>query len=179
MLKLDNETRKITYKGKEVGQIIRKDGLSTLNLQLSIEAKDDKELLILLSSFSIELKGLSENKPNPESLILETDEDDIAEALKALRTLNEKQVRSNGHKWTFHKNDADNWPSKLHGHDYDNCLILDAITGEIFDSGTRNHLKTLKNMALQRIQSTLRKSNDFKEAVRNLIDKDSVTTGAS
>jgi hypothetical protein len=95
------------------------------------------------------------------------------------RFLTEKQVKRGGYIWKFHKSDADNWPSPLHGHDYDKGLKLDAITGDIYDVGTRARCKTLKVGDLQAVQDELRASKDFKEAVASLIDNTVTATGSA
>jgi hypothetical protein len=71
--------------------------------------------------------------------------------------------------WSFHKTDADTWPSALHGHEYDKNLKLDAVTGHIYDAGTRERLMTLKPQALSRIQEELRGSKDFVAMVEALV----------
>ena len=64
----------------------------------------------------------------------------------------------------------------MHGHDYDKGLKLDAITGNIYDVGTRERCKALKAKHLQDVQAELRASKDFKEAVATLIDKTTTAT---
>ncbi|RWE14289.1 MAG: hypothetical protein EOS23_03715 [Mesorhizobium sp.] len=119
-------------------------------------------------------RGLSELKENqkvePEvALTVETAEDDVNVLDGVMRRLDEKTVKGNGYVWRFHKNDADDWPSPLHGHDYEQGLKIDAITGNIYDTSTKNHCETLKRRALAILQATLRKSADFKGKVEALI----------
>ncbi|MGY4501197.1 hypothetical protein ACVWYH_005128 [Bradyrhizobium sp. GM24.11] len=118
---------------------------------------------------------LAENQPAPPLLTVETSEDSIAEEFEVVRYLTEKQVKRGGYIWKFHKSDADDWPSPLHGHDYDKGLKLDAITGDIYDVGTRELCKTLKASDLQAVQAKLRASKDFKEAIATLIDNTAAT----
>lgn len=176
-LQFDPQTGKITYRGKEVGEHVFKNGRSTV--RLNIEYKGDDDWIVPLSWFAYGLSKLPENQPATALLTVETSEDSIAEEFEVVRSLIEKQVKRGGYIWKFHKNDADEWPSPLHGHDYDKGLKLDAITGEIYDVGTRQRCKTLKSRDLQAVQSNLRESKDFKDAVSTLVDKTSVTTAPS
>jgi hypothetical protein len=174
-LQFDPSTGKITYRGKEVGEHIFKDGRSTVRLNIEYEGDDD--WIVPLSWFAHGLSMLAENQPALALLTVETSEDSIAEEFEVVRFLTEKQVKRGGYIWKFHKSDADNWPSPLHGHDYDKGLKLDAITGGIYDVGTRERCKTLKAGDLQAVQAELRASKDFKEVVATLIDNPPVTTG--
>lgn len=71
--------------------------------------------------------------------------------------------------WIFHKNDADPWPSRLHGHHNERALKLDAITGFIYSIQTRKHVQSLRNRELERIQCALLASKDFADRARELI----------
>jgi hypothetical protein len=71
--------------------------------------------------------------------------------------------------WIFHKNDADPWPSKLHGHHNERALKLDAITGFIYSIQTRKHVQSLRRRELERIQCALLASKDFADRARELI----------
>jgi hypothetical protein len=71
--------------------------------------------------------------------------------------------------WIFHKNDADPWPSRLHGHHNQRPLKLDAITGYIYSIRTREHVQTLRRKSLIPIQTTLLASKDFGARARSLI----------
>lgn len=173
-LQLDSRTRKITYRGKEVGECIFKDGRTFVRLDIEYEGGD--HWIVPLSGFAHGLSMLPENKPARALLTVKTSKDGVAEEFAVERYLTEKQVKRGNYIWRFHKTDADNWPSPLHGHDYDKGLKLDAITGNIYDVGTQELCKTLKVKDLQYVQAELRASKDFKEAVATLIDK---TTTAS
>lgn len=174
-LQFDPSTGKITYRGKEVREHTFRDGRSTVRLNIEYEASDD--WIVPLSWFAQGLSILAENQPAIAALTVETSESSIAEEFKVVRFLTEKQVKRGGYIWKFHKSDADNWPSALHGHDYDKGLKLDAITGDIYDVGTRARCKTLKAKDLQAVQAKLRVSKDFKEAVATLIDGNASTAG--
>jgi hypothetical protein len=71
--------------------------------------------------------------------------------------------------WIFHKNDADPWPSRLHGHHNERALKLDAITGFIYSIQTRKHVQSLRRRELERIQCALFASKDFADRARELI----------
>lgn len=174
-LQFDPSTGKITYRGKEVGEHIFKDGRSIVRLTIEYEAGDD--WVVPLSWFAHGLSKLVENQPAPTLLTVETPGDSIAEEYDVVRFLTEKQVKRRNYIWMFHKSDADDWPSPLHGHDYDKGLKLDAITGDVYDVGTRAKCKTLKKKDLKAVQAELRLSKDFKEAVKSLIDKSSSVAG--
>ncbi len=176
-LQFDPSTGKITYRGTEIGEHIFKDGRSTVRLNIEYEGGDD--WVVPLSWFMHGLSKLAENQPALALLTVETSEDSIAEEFKVVRFLTEKQVKRGGYIWKFHKSDADNWPSPLHGHDYDKGLKLDATSGDIYDVVTRERCKTLKNRDLQTVQEKLRKSKDFEESVATLIDKTASATGSA
>ena len=168
-LQFDPRTGKITYRGKEVGEHIFENGRSIVRLNIEYEGGDC--WVVPLSWFAHGLSMLAENQPASALLTFDTPEDSIAEEFEVVRYLTEKQVRRGGYVWTFHKTDADDWPSPLHGHDYDKGLKLDAVTGNIYDVGTRQLCKVLKLGDLVAVQSALRASKDFKDAVVILIDK--------
>jgi hypothetical protein len=71
--------------------------------------------------------------------------------------------------WIFHKNDADPWPSILHGHHNERPLKLDAITGFIYEIKTRRHVQTVRSRELARIQMELMNSKDFGDRARALL----------
>jgi hypothetical protein len=168
MLQIDRNTGTIFYQGNKVGEHRFENGKH--HVQLSIEYSTKSEVWFTpLISLSIGIRDLPENLPQQPDLIIELREDCIHEKFNVSRSLNEKVVKRNGYRWEFHKNDVDPWPSPLHGHEYDKQLILDAVTGNIFDSGTREHCKTMKSKDLNTIQETLRKSDDFNQKVADLI----------
>jgi hypothetical protein len=71
--------------------------------------------------------------------------------------------------WIFHKNDADPWPSMLHGHHNERPLKLDAITGFIYSVHTRKHVQSLRRGELECVQRALINSKDFADRARALI----------
>lgn len=176
-LQFDPSTGKITYRGKEVGEHIFKDGRSTVRLTIEYEGGDD--WVVPLSWFGRGLSKLAENQPAPALLTVETTDDSIAEEYEVVRFITEKQVKRGNYYWVFHKSDRDHWPSALHGHDYDKGLKLDAITGNVYDVGTRALYKRLRKEDLKTVQTALRHSKDFKDAVAELIDNSSSVTGSA
>jgi hypothetical protein len=169
-LQLDPQTGKIFYRGKQVGEHIFENGRNIVRLNIEYEGGDN--WIVPLSWFDFGLSKIADDRPDPVLLTVETPEDSIAEEFEVLRFLTEKQVKRGGYIWKFHKTDADNWPSPLHGHDYDKGLKLDVLTGEIYDVGSRQRCKILKRADLEAVQDKLRRSRDFKDAVASLIDKD-------
>jgi hypothetical protein len=174
-LQFDPRTGKITYRGKEVGEHIFENGRSRVLLNIEYEGEGD--WVVPLSWFAYGLSMLAENQPAQALLTIETSEISIADEFEVLRYLTEKQVKRGGYIWVFHKTDVDDWPSPLHGHDYDKGLKLDAVTGDIYDVGTRERCKTLKAGDLKAVQAELRASKDFKGTVATLIDKIPSATG--
>jgi len=164
------DSGKILYKGREVGEHRFENGKSTVTLNISYDTEWD-EWWTPLSLFAIGLGELPENRPTAADLSLETPEDGTTEELPSTRFLIERIVRQGSYIWKFHKTDVDNWPSQLHGHDYDKALKFDAITGQIYDAVTRQHCRSLKPKHLKDIQANLRASKDFAEKVAQLIDK--------
>ncbi|MCA3414918.1 MAG: hypothetical protein INF84_09975 [Roseomonas sp.] len=166
----DPVSKKIKYRDTVIGEHVYENGRSIVRLNLEYETADD--WIPPLSWLAHGLSLLNENRPAPALLELETHEDGIAEEFECVRFLTERQVRRKNFIWSFHKNDADNWPSSLHGHEYEKGLTLDVITGEVYDKSTRQLCKRLKSKDLKKIQYELRSSKDFGEAVKKFIDKD-------
>jgi hypothetical protein len=162
-LQFDPFTGKITYHGREVGKHVFKDGKSTV--RLTVEYETEGEWTVPLTWFAYGLSMLPENRPAPVLLEIQSAKDCIAQEFDASRYLPEKKIKGGGYIWKFHKTDADDWPSPLHGHDYDKHLKLDVLTGDIYDVGTRLRCKSLKAKDLERIRSHLRASKDFEESM--------------
>ena len=68
--------------------------------------------------------------------------------------------------WQFHKTDADNWPSPLHGHHCQEPLKLDALNGNIWKIREKQLFGRVKEKELVRIQRDLLKSKDLAETSR-------------
>ena len=76
-LQFDPSTGKITYRGKEVGEHISKDGRYIV--RLTIEYKADDDWVVPLSWFAYGLSKLAENQPAQTLLTVETSDDSIDE----------------------------------------------------------------------------------------------------
>lgn len=168
-LEFDAQSGKIRYLGREVGEHFLEKGKSKVKLTLDYETEGD--WIVPISWLAYGLSLLPENEPPPALLTIETSKDSIAKEFAVVRFLTEKKIKRDGYIWKFHKTDPDDWPSPLHGHDYDKGLKLDALTGDIFDVGTRQRCKSIKDAILEDIRAQLRASKDFKEVVATLIDK--------
>lgn len=132
---------------------------------------DPDEWVVPLSYLHNSLLSLKTNHPEEKTVVLtiDTDESDIAETdHNAILLLTEKEIKQDGFKWRFHKNDPDKWPSDLHGHDYERKLKIDAYTGYIYVMSTRQLWKKLKPKKLAYIQNTLRQSSDFCNKLQRL-----------
>jgi hypothetical protein len=134
-----------------------------VNLDITYECSPD-EWVVPLSWFAYGLGLLEEHRPQDKvvGLTVETSEAEIAEEYQVLRFLTKKTVKRDGYIWRFHKKDADDWPSRLHAHDYEKNLKLDALTGDVYDAATRHRCKKLSTKALARIHAELWVSADFK-----------------
>lgn len=165
----DIKSGKITYKGDDIGEFRSSNGQTTVSLNIEYESGDD--WAVPLSYLSYGLSLISVDELQDSLLTIESSGESIDQEFDVLRFLAEKQVKRSGYIWKFYKNDADDWPSSLHGHDYDKGLKLDVITGRIFDVGTRACCKTMKSKDLKEVQSKLRASKDFKDLVVLLVDQ--------
>lgn len=163
-----SDTGKLAYEGKEIGECFYENGKAVVTFECS-----EDEWMIPISWLAYGLSRLEKYQIKRSSenadLTIKTDYESIEQELPALRFLEEKTIKSNGFVWSFHKNDADPWPSLLHGHDYEKRLKLDVITGNIYDSATRECCKVLKQRDLKYIQEILRQSSDFHAKVVALI----------
>ena len=164
MLQYDPRTNEIIYKGRVVGRMEFTDegNKVRLCLEYSDDAFDASEPLSHLAKI---LRALE--PPPPEVVFsVETEEEDIEVTYQVPRGLIEYIVRRDGYKWNFHMTDADPWPSPFHAHDYEKKLKLDVITGDIYDTMTRNKLKTMKRKSLDAVQGKVRTSS----ALQALVD---------
>ena len=167
-IEFDPETGKLTYMGQEIGEHRFKDGKSTV--QIAFEFETAGEWIEPISWLAYGLALLPENAPKPSLLTVETPEDSIDIEHDVVRLLTEKQVKRGNYVWKFHKTDADDWPSPLHGHDYEKGLKLDVLTGDIYDVATRQRCKAMKAKHLNNVRAELRGSKDFKELIVELVD---------
>jgi hypothetical protein len=168
-LQYDPRTSKILFDGQEVGEYTVDNGIARVKLDLTYECSLE-EWVVPLSWFDYGLHKLQKYQPPRDGLNIRTQDSNVAEADDVQRSLNEKIVRRSGYIWTFHKTDVDPWPSTLHGRDYDKHLKLDAITGDLYDVGTRQKCGRLKDDALKAVQQELRNSKDFHDQVVAMID---------
>lgn len=169
-LEYDPNTSEIIYEGKVIGRYTFEDGVARVSLDITYECDPD-EWIVPLAWFACGLRHLEKHKPQEKTvaLTLETAETEIAEEYQVRRYLTEITVKRSGYVWRFHKNDPDHWPSLLHGHDYEKHLKLDALTGDIYDAGTRYKCKKLSSKELARIHTELRSSSDFADKMTDLI----------
>jgi hypothetical protein len=159
---------KIYFNGRVIGKM-KWDGTNTrVHFELKYKAPPD-DAIVPISYLARGLAVVFDKKPSGPQVAVSTAERDVKWQKKAIRMLTEKTVKGDGHKWVFHKNDADHWPSHFHGHDYENHLKLDVVSGEIFDAGTRQSCGKLKRTSLKMVRDELKKSKDFKSRVDALM----------
>jgi hypothetical protein len=91
-----------------VGRYDCKDGTARVSLNLTYECAPE-EWVVPLSWFAYGLSHLAKHKSQEPvvSLMIETDEAEIAEEYEVLRLLTENIVKCSGHIWEFNKTDAD------------------------------------------------------------------------
>lgn len=175
MLKLDHNI--ILYKGQPVGRLVydKDTGRTRVEVSLAYET-DDCNWVLPLSLFA---QGLSAIEPPPPPSVLdisyETDAVELDES--AFRLLLEKKLKVGGCVWKFHKDDADDWPSELHGHDYDQNTVINAATGDIFDKTTRDHVGTMKKKDLAALHVALRTCKDTQDLANRLLPPADRTEG--
>ncbi|MER9298646.1 hypothetical protein NKI38_19440 [Mesorhizobium sp. M0621] len=169
-LTLDNG--KLVFDGETIANHEYRDGqhIVTINFSYAVNGENWFRPVIDLVNG---LKQLPEYKDvAPEVLlVLQSDEDDVEILSGVMRRLDEKTFKGDGYKWRFHKNDADNFPSPLHGHDYERGLKIDILTGRIFDASTKNHCETLRPKGLDKLHRELKASADFKDKLETLLPK--------
>ncbi|HXG28613.1 MAG TPA: hypothetical protein VNJ47_07185 [Nevskiales bacterium] len=169
-LQYDPHTSEISYEGKVIGKYVYIEGVARVQFDITYECGQD-EWVVPLSWFDYGLNQLEKHKPrNPViALVVETSSSDIEEEFEVVRFLTEKTVKQDGYVWRFHKTDSDTWPSLLHAHDYDQKLVLDALTGDIYDTMTRQRCKRLSQKGLEQIYQKLRASRDFADKLNKLV----------
>jgi len=163
MLTIDpRNPNKILYKGVCVGEV-RKDGdreIVTISLTYEASADDWVGPLALLS------QGLARLEPPrpPEVLRVQLGEHSLEPPGIGRMMLLEKALKAGGYTWIFHKSDMDPWPSPVHGHDYEHDLVLDAVTGQIFETADRTQVGKLRKKELSALQKTIKANKDLKAA---------------
>ena len=166
---LENE---IWLNGKAIGTLTEDDGKYNICMTIEYSFQDPAKRIEFLSALStvIDKFELSENV---YILLWECAENDINPIETELQLLEEATISLKGSKWRFHKNDADHWPSKLHGHSLEGRKVIDGITGNIFDKSTRKKTGRLKKKALLNLQSTLKSNKDLGPTARKFIGNNS------
>lgn len=119
--------------------------------------------------YGLSLVMPEDGAPPASDLTIETSEDSLGEFRPVARYLTEKEIKAGGYVWNFHKNDADNWPSALHGHAYEQRAKLDVLTGYIYDTVTRQQFAKMKKGPLEDVRTQLLASKDFYEKARTLL----------
>lgn len=169
------ENGEIYYNGKKIGELIFDQESGHVFLLLNIESVSDQDgqlIVILLNGFVTKSNEIKRRKNSlQKASSKETSKDNLVHVKNSNETKISLIVKLNGEQWQFHKNDADPWPSELHGH-YQH-LVLDAITGKVYDSVTRNYCYTLKPKELETIQKRLLSSKDFAEKAKKIFSEDS------
>src|ERR1035437_910551 len=94
-LQINTETGKITYRNKEVGEHIFKNGRSIVRLNIEYESGDD--WLVPLSWFAYGLSTIADNQQPPALLTIKMPKNGIAEEFEVPRYLTEKQVKRGGY----------------------------------------------------------------------------------
>jgi hypothetical protein len=161
-LQYDGRTGQISYEGQVVAEHRVENGKARVTLHLTYECEAN-EWVVPISWLDVGLSHLAKHRElEPDvAVVMVSSEDAIEERFDVPRLLTEKTIKQGGFVWRFHKNDADQWPSRLHGHDKAANLVLDALTGQAYDSTTRQCCFRLNKKEITRIQEGLRRSADF------------------
>ena len=155
--------------GKVIGNLTMDGNEYRLRMNIDCSFKDaDKraELLVALST----VIDRFEDKGQDFFFSWECSNDDLELVKSELQLLEEATISIKGLKWRFHKNDADHWPSPLHGHEVNGRKVVDGLTGEVFDKSTRKMLGKLNKKALSRLHEALKKNKDIGPLAQKLIE---------
>lgn len=131
------------------------------------QKENDKLQISSVREFLYKIKESKKLEKAPqETLTIKTSSDSLIRVPGSKKSLFEVLLKQNGNRWQFHKNDADPWPSELHGH----CkhFVLDPITGDVYNSVTRKYCFTLKPKERDKVQARLLSSKDFAEKAKKL-----------
>jgi hypothetical protein len=161
LLEFDPLSGDISFEGRKVGSTEYADGRTRVAFNIAYETgAEDWVLPLSWLAYGMRLAGLDQ-RPSPV-LEVAIDVDDVEPVtLSGPVLLVEKTLKIDGYVWKFHKSDADHWPSPLHGHDYDRGLVIDGITGRIYDKATRIEVAKLKRKALGALHEDIRASKDL------------------
>lgn len=161
LLQFDPASGTILFDGKKAGSTDYADGRMRVAFSIAYEADADQWVLPLSwLGYGMRLAGL-DRRPPVVLQIANTIDDVEPVAPTGPVLLVEKNLKHDGHVWTFHKSDADHWPSPLHGHDYERGLVIDGITGQIYDKATRTEVGKLKRKPLDALHDDIRASKDL------------------
>jgi hypothetical protein len=169
-IEYDPDTSEFRYEGNVVGRYEYDSGVARVSLNLTYQCGVN-EWVVPVSWFAYGLSLLEKHQPPERNVILtiENDESDVAEKYNVRRTLIEVTIKRSGYVWRFHNKDADQWPPVLHAHDYEKRVKLDALTGDIYDAGTRERCARLSSKALREVHAQLRDSKGFAERLASLL----------
>lgn len=164
------ENGEIYYNGKKIGELIFDQESGHVFLLLNIESVSDQDrqlIVFLLNGFVTKSNEIKRRKNSlQKASSKETSKDNLVHVKNSNETKMSFIVKLNGEQWQFHKNDADPWPSKLHGHHAH--FVLDAITGKVYDSVTRDFCYVMRQKELDKVQARLLSSKDFAEKAKKL-----------
>ena len=130
--------------------------------------RPDLEILV---SFSPDDYEMVEDEGAPELLAQITAEEDRRKVQQGKGKL---FVPYPMREWQFHKNDADPWPSPLHGHHSSEPIKIDAVDGSIWHIQNKKRVGRVKPKELDRIQRDLLNSKDFVEKATAVLGQDRV-----
>ena len=162
-LQYNQETRELFFKYDKVGECHYNGKTVQISLNFSYE-RSTEEWITPLSWFCYALSRILDQQASSRLISLEIScgDDEIEQTYDLARFLPEKTIKQKSYIWKFHKTDSDNWPSVLHGHEYQKSLKLDALNGNVYDAVTKQRCMRLKKHALLDIQERLRDSSDFR-----------------
>ena len=127
---------KIWFNGQTIGSLTEAKGRYGLNMAIEYNFKNGEQRAEFLVALSTVIDKY-EDSENTYLLSWDCTESDVRPVETELQLLEEATIGIKGLKWRFHKNDADHWPSKLHGHEVQGRRVIDGLTGDIFDKSTR------------------------------------------
>jgi len=161
LLEFNSSSGDILFDGKKIGSTEYADGPTRVAFKIAYEA-DGGQWVLPLSWLGHGLRLAGVDQRPPTVLEVTTDAEDVEPvALSGPVLLVEKTLKLGGYVWAFHKSDADHWPSPLHGHDYERGLVIDGVTGRIYDKATRTEVAKLKRKALDTLHAEIRAAKDL------------------
>jgi hypothetical protein len=158
---INAETGEIRYNGKVIGRHEHSNGVSKVSLSLEYEAGDD--WVVPISLFAYELQKIDLRRASKPELTVTTSTEYEDVKATSPQFLAEFTTSVHGHTWSFHKSDRDAWPSVFHGHDYQNKLKVDVLTGNVYDAVTKSYRHKLSYKDLKHLRAELKSSKDFSD----------------